>query len=217
MELLRRSSAMGLHILEQAAFINVLTGDHGLTIGEIGRRLERSKAWVSLRRRLLEEMNETVREKIFHDDFPAYAYMYVLKPFMRVNEADPAEVERFVLSTAGKKLSVREIERLAYGYFKGPPEFKDHIERGEIQWALKRSQGLFRTPTASCSTVELSVLKDLEVFSHAMRRLRMSLVDKRLKSPSFFCQAELLIGGILDDSPSFQQFIRGFYDRSRAS
>lgn len=215
-ELLRRSGAMSLHILEQAAFITSLIEDYGLSAAEIARRLDKSKAWVSLRQHLLKEMSPGIKDRIFRDEFPAYAYMHILQPFIRVNEADPKAVECFVIATSGKKLSVREIERLAYAYFKGPPEFKTHIDKGEMNWAIKRSQGLFRTPSATCSGVELSVLQDLELFSHSMRRLQSSLVDDRLKDPSFFCQANLLSGRILEDAGTFIAFLRGFYDRSRA-
>lgn len=215
-ELLRRSNAMRLHVLEQAALIECLVEEHGLTLGQIGSRLDKSKAWVSLRRRILEAMSPKVRDKLFKDEFPAYAYMHVVQPFTRVNEATPEEVEKFVLSTSGNNLSVRDIERLAYGYFKGPPEFKAQIDAGQIAWALKRSQGLFRTKSADCSAIELSVLRDLELFSHGMRRLCEGLDDERLKDPSFFCQANLLVGGIIGKLPGFSEFLGGFYDRSRA-
>lgn len=215
-ELLRRSMTMNLSVLEQASFISCLENNHRLTIGEIAKRLAKSKGWVSMRRRLLDEISDLVREKIFNGEFPAYAYMYILRPFIRMNDADPLEVDRFVDLISGKRLSVREIERVAYGYFKGPPEFKDHIESGDIIWALKRSAGLFRTKDGSLNGTEQSLLKDLELFSHGMRRLMRSLKDDRLKSSSFYAQANLLAEGILASGKVFFDFLEVFYDRSRA-
>jgi hypothetical protein len=214
-DFLNRCTAMNLNILEQAAFISYLVTAHDLNIGEIANRLDRSKSWVSMRRRLFDEMSPFIRAKLFDDQFPAYSYMYTLKSFMRMNETDSESVEKFVGSLSGKKLSTREIERLAYGYFKGPDEFKEAIDKGDVGWALRRSEGLFRTNLASCSGIEHSTLKDIELHYHTMKRLRGSLNDHRLKTSSFFCQANLLVGHILAESKEFLDFLRRFYDRSR--
>jgi len=70
---------------------------------------------------LLAEMSPRVREKIFSDAFRLYPYMYTLRQFMRMNGRGKQEVEEFVLALSGKKLSVRGIEQLARGYFRGSP------------------------------------------------------------------------------------------------
>ncbi|RZB35720.1 MAG: hypothetical protein SRB2_02847 [Desulfobacteraceae bacterium Eth-SRB2] len=55
----------------------------------------------------------------FSGHFPVYAYMYTLRPFIRMNGINKKEVDIFVSSVAGKNLSIRDIEILAHGYFKG--------------------------------------------------------------------------------------------------
>ena len=212
---IRLSVANSLNVLEQASFIKYLESEYKMTIGEIAWRLDKSKGWVSMRRHLIDELSDKIRERIFKDEFPGYAYMYTLRPFMRMNEASSESVESFVCAVSGKKLTTREIDRLAYGYFKGPQEFKEHIDNGQIDWALKRSQGLFKSPTPSCSGLEISTLKDLEYMDQGIQRLNTNLTDPRLKGMSFFAQAGLLVEKILEREPSFMQTLRKFHDRSR--
>ena len=50
---------------------------------------------------------------------PVYSYMVTLRPFMRMNDVTPQEIENFMRAVAGAKLSIREIELLAHGYFRG--------------------------------------------------------------------------------------------------
>jgi len=117
--LLRISNNKALSILEQARFIDDLKNLHGLNATAIAAELGRSKSWVSMRLGLIGEMSGAVREKIFSGAFPVYPYMYTLRQFMRMNSVSKKDVEEFVVALSGKELSVREIERLARGYFEG--------------------------------------------------------------------------------------------------
>src|SRR5438445_12593050 len=85
---------------------------------------------------LLAEMSPRVREKIFSGDFPVYPYMYTLRQFMRMNGVKKQDIEDFVVAVSGNKLSVREIEQLAHGYFRGPASFREAIRGGHIALAL---------------------------------------------------------------------------------
>lgn len=211
---IRTSIIQSLNILEQAAFIKYLKEQYKLNSTELARRLEKSKSWVSMRQNLLEELTPRIKSKIFTGDFPAYAYMYCLRMFMRMNECSIDDVERFILAVSGKKLSIREIEKLAYGYFKGTQNVKDHIEKGDIIWALKKSKNLLSTSISSVNEIELSALKDLELYNHCQRRLRGYFLDRRFESKEFYAQADLLIERILEESPSFKTTLEKFYDRS---
>ena len=51
--------------------------------------------------------------------FPVRAYMYNLRTFTRVKKVPGKEIDTFVQAVAGKSLSTRDIETLAYGYFHG--------------------------------------------------------------------------------------------------
>jgi hypothetical protein len=122
--LMRVSSDKALGILEQARFIVDLVTIHGLSVADVAETLSRSKAWVSMRRSLLDEMSPAIQQILFRGAFPVYCYMYTLRQFMRMNSVTKAEIERFMKAVAGKRLSVRDIEMLARGYFQGPVSSK---------------------------------------------------------------------------------------------
>ena len=106
---IRALTSKGLNILEQAKLIDELISVHKMSYSEIALHLEKSKSWVSMRAGLIAEMSETVREKIFTGKFPAYSFMYHLRPFIRMNSVRKQDVDRFVESVSGKGLSIRDI------------------------------------------------------------------------------------------------------------
>lgn len=211
-ELLRQSNAKSLNILEQAKLVDELKTVYHLKNFEIAGLLEKSKAWVSVRDGILSEMSETVINAIFKGDFPAYAYMYILQKFIRINRISKKEIDEFVKSVSGKNLSVREIEMLAHGYFEGSNEFREQIRNGNIMWGMNR----LRQPPAAkdCTQIEYGMLRDLERLQTYMQRVISKSTDQRFKSNSFFAQANLLAGGVLRQIDSFSKTIKAFYDRS---
>ena len=131
--LLQRRTAASLTILEQAAFLDELRATHGWSGGEMARQLSRSKAWVSLRLDLFKGLRPAVRAKLFSGHFPAYAYLYSIRPFMRINGTSCADIERFVLAASGKGLSVRQIDLLCRSCFEGSTELREQILAGQIR------------------------------------------------------------------------------------
>ena len=83
--LMRVASDKALGILEQARFIVDLLTIHGMSLAEVAETLSRSKAWVSMRRSLLDEMSPEIQQFLFQGAFPVYSYMYTLRPFRRMN------------------------------------------------------------------------------------------------------------------------------------
>jgi len=213
MGLLRISNNKTLSILEQARFIDDLRNLHGMEVAGIAGELCRSKSWVSMRLGLIGEMSEVVQKKIFSGAFPVYPYMYTLRQLMRMNSVSKAEVEQFVVGVSGKKLSVREVEQLAHGYFRGPESFREEIRKGNVSLPLQR---LKQVPEDSegCNEFERVLLKDLEIVQKYMQRVMGKSVDQRLKSRTFHAQANLLTAGILSRATAFVQTIRGLHDRS---
>lgn len=211
--LIRISNAKSLGILEQAKLIDSLREAHKMCVAEIAEKLERSKAWVSLRIGLMDEMSEYVREKIFNGEFPIYSYMYTLRQFMRINCATKAEIDEFVRLVAGKRLSLREIERLAHGYFRGPEEFRTQIKSGNIAWGLSRLKDTAQNSN-NCNEFERGMIKDLEITQKYMQRVTHKSNIPKLKSNSFFVQVNILAGGILKQINIFSKVVRELYDRS---
>ena len=211
--LMRVSKEKTLHILEQARFVTELVDVHGMTVSEVAETLSRSKAWVSMRRGLLSEMPQTLQTILFRGQFPVYSYMYTLRPFMRINKVHPQQIEQFVENLSGQKLSHREIELLAHGYFRGPESLRKEIDAGNWKWSLDQLQSVPEDPQA-CNDTEKVLLRDLERLLKSMARIQVRCCHKDLQTRSFFAQANLLVGRLLSERETFFQKLEQFYDRS---
>lgn len=211
--LLKISNTKTLSILEQARFVDDLNKIHKMRVAEIAEQLCRSKSWVSMRLGLVGEMTEKVRQKIFSGAFPVYPYMYTLRQFMRMNRVKKHDIEEFVEAVSGKKLSVRDIEQLAHGYFRGPESFREQIRAGHLALALEQLNQVPPDPDG-CSEFERVLLRDLEVTQKYMQRVMGKSNDPRLSTRTFYAQANLLTAGILSRSDAFVQTLRQLYDRS---
>jgi len=211
--LLRTSNTTSLSILEQAGFIDELQSLQTLSLAEIAELLSRSKAWVSMRVGLLGEMTDTIRKKLFSGAFPVYSYLYTVRRFMRMNGISTQEIEAFVVALGGKPLSVREVEQLAHGYFRGPDSFREQILAGNLALPLERIRQ-HREDPEGCSPFERGVLKDLEITGKYMQRVMGKSHDPRLKTRVFHAEANLLTAGILSSSKAFIHTLRQLHDRS---
>jgi len=212
-ELIRMSNATSLGILEQAKLMDELKSVHHMSVSEIAGLVDKSKGWVGMRVGLIGQMSPLVMGKIFDGKFPVYAYMYTLRPFIRMNGVNKKEIDEFVGSVAGKKVSIRDIELLAHGYFKGSDELRRQIKDGDIVWALSRLKEVSAN-TGDGTELEKQMLRDLEITQKYMQRVTCKTEDKRFATSGFFAQANLLTGGILRQLAPFTQAIRQFHDRT---
>lgn len=212
--LLRASNERALSILEQAAFLDELKRACNLSVAALAVELSRSKGWVSMRLGLLAEMSAAVRQKLFAGVFPVYSYMYTLRPFMRMN-GGAQQVDRFVGAVSGHGCSVRDIERLAQGYFRGPEALRRQIEQGQVPAVLERLKPAASTACEGCSGFEAALLHELEAVQKYMVRVAGKSEDERLQSGSFHAQSHLLAAGILSREPAFVTAVRRLHDRGR--
>jgi len=212
--LLRITNGKGLTILEQARLIDELTTVYKMSVFEIAKLLEKSKGWVGMRAGIIADMSQCVMNKIFSGQFPAYSYMYTLRPFIRMNGIKKEEIDEFVSSVSGKGLSIRDIKLLAHGYFNGSPDFQEQIKSGNVSWGLSCFKEECRI-TSDCTQLEQGMLEVLETIQKHMQRFTLRSKDRRLKSNSFFAQANLLAGEILKQRDKFYRVMEAFYDRSR--
>ncbi len=213
LNLLRTANNRALGILEQAAFIAELKNTRQMSAGQIALELSRSKSWVSMRLGLMAEMSAPVRRQLFAGAFPVYSYMYALRQFMRMNGVKPAQIEEFVLAVSGKGLSVREVEQLAHGCFRGPESFRREILKGNLALPLERMR---QVPQSSdgCNEFERVLLGDLELTQKYMQRVMGKSQDRRLESRAFHAQSHLLSAGILSRSRAFFHTLRQLHDRN---
>jgi len=208
-KLIRMSTAKGLTILEQAKLIDELTSVHKMSYSEIAGHVEKSKSWVAMRAGLIAQMSGLVMEKIFSGQFPAYSFMYTLRPFIRMNGVRKQDIDQFVQSVSGKGLSIRDICLLADGYFKGCDEFRDQILYGDITWSLKQlkeSSGGGDGCTG-CTESEKKFLKELEITQRYMHRVIYRSSDSRIASSHFYSQAQIVTSGILRQLERFKGVI----------
>jgi hypothetical protein len=145
--------------------------------------------------------------------YGAHRYLYTLRSFMRMNAASKQAIEVFVVALSSKNLSVREVEQLAHGCFRGPESFREQIRSGNIALPLKQLREVPADPDG-CSSFERSLLKDLEIIGKYMQRVMGKSSDPRLKTRVFHAEANLLCAGILSRAKAFFQTMRQLHDRS---
>ena len=211
LQLLRGARHQGLHLLEQARFVEALKSERGMSVAEIAEQLSRSKAWVKLRSELVAQLSPTVAEALFGGAFPVYCYLYSLRPFRRLKPA--ADIDQFVTALRGKKLSVREIEGLAQGFFRGPESFRMEVLSGNLSLPLQQISANPPDPDG-CSEFERIFLQDLERTHQGMLRVIGKSQDPRLRSGPFLVQCNLLTSGMLGRGPTFLKLLRQLHDRT---
>jgi hypothetical protein len=211
--LMRLAKQKTLSILEQARFVVELLSMHDMSIADVAETLSRSKAWVSMRRGLLQSMSEAIQETLFRGAFPVYSYMVTLRPFMRINGVGQKEIERFVQAVAGQRLSVREIELLAHGYFRGPALLREAIDQGKWKWSLEQMQAVPEDPEG-CNDVERALLRELQRLLKSMQGVMTRCDNPHLQTRAFYVQANLLVAGLLSRRELFFKKMEEFYDRS---
>lgn len=202
-----------LTILEQARFVEELLCAHEMTLADVAEMLSRSKAWVSMRRNLLQEMTPAIQQILFRGEVPVYSYMHTLRPFMRINGLPPKELENFMRALEGAKLSVREIELLAHGYFRGPSSLRQAIDQGNWKWTLDQMQAVGEDPEG-LSDFERGLLRDLERLLRAMQSVIARCDSPRLETRGFHAQANLLLASLLGRRDSFFKKMEEFHDRT---
>jgi hypothetical protein len=211
-KLLRIANAKTLSILEQARLIDELKSVHKMSVSQIAKHLERSKGWVGMRVGLIGQMSQAVMDKILSGKFPVYSYMYTIRTFMRMNGIKKKQVDEFVNCVSGKGLSIRDIEILANGYFKGGEDIRQQIKKGNLPWALSRLKHT-SVPTTGLSQVERRMLSNLEIVQSYMQRVINKSQSEQFQNAVFFAQANLLTAGILRQMQIFTNSVRQFHDK----
>ena len=213
LELLGQARRSRLSVLEEARFLDELKA-RGLSLAEMAEALGRSKAWVSLRLGLLQSMSPVVRQHVFGGGLPVYSWIYTIAPFRRLNGVTVQQVDEFVGAVSGQGLSVRQIEQLAHGYFRGPESFRQELRSGHLTLLLQQMAAVPVDPDG-CSEFERILVGDLELLQKHAQRVAGKSQDRRLQSRAFFVQCHLLTGGLLSRARSFLQILQQLHDRTR--
>jgi hypothetical protein len=110
-------------------------------------------------------------------------------------------------------LSVRQIEQLAQGYFRGPDWFREEVRNGNLALPLERMEQV-PEDAEGCNEFERVFLKDLTIVQKYMQRVTGKSNSQRLKTRSFCAQANLLMAGILSRTNAFTKALKELYDRT---
>jgi hypothetical protein len=213
LQLLRADRQQALTLLEQARFVDELHNQRGLSPADIAQQLGRSQAWVTVRLGLVHELSPVVRDALFAGAFPVYAYLYTLRPFRRLKGVTAADLDQFVGALRGHRLSVRQIEGLAHGFFRGPPSFRQELLAGHLTLVLRHLAEAPCDPD-SCSEFERIFLQDLEQTQKAMLRVIGKSQDPKLQSAAFRAQCSLLTAALLSQTTAFLRTLRQLHDRT---
>jgi hypothetical protein len=120
-----------------------------------------------------------------------------------------------VKAVSGKNLSQRNIETLAYGYFRGNEQLRKQIEKGNLEWTLKQMNektGFSYTREPDLTREESDFIRDMELCQKYMIRVRKSLSHKKKGSKVFEKTVKLLIDGMSEIIEVFRKEIREYYD-----
>lgn len=215
--MLRVANQSAMSFIEQAMFVEELRSAHGLSVGEIARKLQKSSAWVSVRLQGLSQMGDATKSAVMSGTFPAYSYFYTLLPFRRLNGgASKSDIDEFVNLTAGKGLATREVEMLANSFFRGGNEMRQQIRGGDLGWCLEEMRKREAASKSSELTeVESRCIKDLEIIGACMSRLGFKLPGQDATRPAFRARADLLADQLLSKLQPFTRTLKDFYDRCR--
>lgn len=211
--LIQISNNKKLNILEQARFIRDLRDTHKMQVSDIAEELSKSTGWVSMRLGLFNDIGGTIEKKLFSGVFPVYVYMYTIRHFMRMKDVKKQDIEDFMEAVSGKKLSTRQIDQLAHGFFGGSQWLRDQIIHGKLHLALEQLKQIPEN-SEGCTEFERIMLKDLNLIRKYMLRIMSKSHDKRLKTNNFFAQANILSEGIVNSLGVFKKTVKEFYDRT---
>ena len=120
-------------------------------------------------------------------------------------------MDEFVTALRGKKLSARQIQQLAHGFFRGPEFLREEIRKGHLTLPLQQLKDLPHDPDGG-SEFERLFLADLEQAQKVLVGLMTKSPDERLSGHPFRAQAHLLCAGLLSRLPAFTKTLQRLYD-----
>ena len=128
-----------------------------------------------------------------------------------MNGVKKQDIDEFVVLVSGKGLSIRDIDLLCDGYFKGSEEFRQQIKTGDIGWGLKQ---LKETESTGCTPVESQLLKEIEITRCYINRVIYRSRDAQIFSKDFYSQWDMLAPEMLRRLAKCKQVLEDLHERS---
>jgi len=213
LEWLKLTGGKQASLYEVAGFVQELHKVHGMSPSAIADHLRRSKAWVCMRLQFLRSVPLSVRKALEKGEFPLHAWMYSVRPFMRVNGESNTLAEEFVDIAKKQKLTLREIELLARQWFEGGDEIRDPIRRGNGAYLIERMQQTVHSGEAM-SSGEQQFFKQLMFLQDLTRKiLHAARAPDKPKSDAFKVQAGVVCKTLLAVLPLLKKSLEELHDR----
>lgn len=163
----------GWNALEEGGLVWELVRQAGLSLAEVGGRLQRSKGWVSGRLGLVESLPEAVLEGVRSGKIGAYTATRHLLAFARANASD---CERLAEKIAEQELSSREVQTLWRYYSSASREGRRRMLEDPGRF-LKASEAAKVIEALSLDPVAGRCLKNLELIGNVSLGLARSLAE----------------------------------------
>lgn len=142
-----------------------------MSLSEAGRRLERSKAWMSGRLGLVESLPEAVLEGVRSGKIGAYVATKHLLPFARANAGD---CESLAVKIVENGFRSREVETLCRYYGSAGREGRHRMLEDPARF-LKALEATRHKDAGSLGAEELRCLKNLDLIGNVSLGLARSL------------------------------------------
>lgn len=153
----------GWNALEEGWLVWELVRGGGLTLAEVGRRLERSKAWVSGRLGLVEGLPERVLEGVSSGKIGAYVATRYLLPFARANVGDCEKLAEKIMEN---EFCTREVEALCQHYAGAGAKSKSRIVQEPARFLAALKEARKGAMDLKLSEAENRCVKNLELIGN---------------------------------------------------
>jgi ParB family chromosome partitioning protein len=174
----------GWNALEEGWLVWELVRGDGLSLAEVGRRLERSKGWVSGRLGLIEGLPEQVLDGVLSGKIGAYVATRYLLPFARANASDCEKLAQKIME---HEFRSREVEALCQHYAAAAPSSRRRIVEEPARFLAAVKEARKGALDLQLSEAENRCVKNLELIGN----VALGLVRQLPETCTYDTQAEI--------------------------
>jgi ParB-like chromosome segregation protein Spo0J len=174
----------GWNALEEGWLAWELVRSAGLSLGEVGRRLERSKAWVSGRVGLVEGLPERVLDGVQGGKIGAYVATRYLVPFARANAGECEKLAEKIMENGFRS---REVEALCRYYAVAGPKSRRRMVEEPVRFLAALKEARKGAIDPRLSEAEERCVKNLEVIG----KVALGLVRQLPQTFTYDTEAEI--------------------------
>jgi ParB-like chromosome segregation protein Spo0J len=172
------------NVLEEGWLVWELVRSGGLSLGEVGRRLERSKAWVSGRLGLVEGLPDGVLDGVQGGKIGAYVATRYLLPFARANAGECEKLAEKIMENGFRS---REVEALCRYYAAAGPKSRRRMVQDPVRFLAALKEARKGAIDPRLSEAEERCVKNLELIG----KVALGLVRQLPQTCTYDTEAEI--------------------------